>query len=61
MDGRKHKHTHTHRVADAFSALNNQQKFLQCKEKLIISTLFSDFDLSDDTKFFTDDIVNDSE
>ena len=59
MDGRKHKHTH--RVADAFSALNNQQKFLQCKEKLIISTLFSDFGLSDDTKFFTDDIVNDSE
>ena len=61
MDGRKHKHTHTHRVADAFSALNNRQKFLQCKEKLIISTQFSDFGLSDDTKFFTDDIVNDSE
>ena len=53
--------THTHRVADAFSALNNRQKFLQCKEKLIISTLFSDFGLSDDTKFFTGDIVNDSE
>ena len=41
--------------------MNNRQKFLQCKEKLIISTLFSDFGLSDDTKFFTDDIVNDSE
>ena len=27
----------------------------------MISTLFSDFGLSDDTKFFTDDIVNDSE
>ena len=48
-------------VADAFSALNNREKFLQCKEKLMISTLFSDFGLSDDTKFFTDDIVNDSE
>ena len=41
--------------------MNNRQKFLQCKEKLIISTQFSDFGLSDDTKFFTDDIVNDSE
>ena len=61
MDVNTNTHTHTHRVADAFSALNNQQKFLQCKEKLIISTLFSDFGLSDDTKFFTDDIVNDSE
>ena len=27
----------------------------------MISTLFSDFGLSDDTKFFTDDTVNDSE
>ena len=48
-------------VVDAFSALNNREKFLQCKEKLMISTLFSDFGLSDDTKFFTDDTVNDSE
>ena len=27
----------------------------------MISALFSDFGLSDDTKFLTDDIVNDSE
>ena len=27
----------------------------------MISTLFLDFDLSDNTTFFTDDIVNDSE
>ena len=49
-----------HVVVDAFSALNNREKFLQCKEKLI-STLFSEFGLSDDTKFFPDDIVKDSE
>ena len=48
-------------VADAFSALNNREKFLQCKEKLMISTLFSDLGLSEDTEFFTDDIVTDSE
>ena len=48
-------------VANAFSALNNQEKFLQCKEKLMISTLFSDFGLRGDTKFFADNIVNDSE
>ena len=48
-------------VANAFSALNNREKFLQCKEKLMISTLFSDFGLRGDTKFFADNIVNDSE
>ena len=48
-------------VADALSALNNQEKFLQCKEKLMISTLLSDFGLRGDTKFFADNIVNDSE
>ena len=48
-------------AADAFSALNNREKLLQCKEKLMTSTLCSDFGLNDDTKFFTDDNVNDSE
>ena len=32
-------------AANEFSDLNNREKFLQCKEKLMISTLFSDFGL----------------
>ena len=52
---------HSQVVADAYSTLKNREKFVQCKEKLMISTLFLDFDLSGNTTFFTDDIVNDSE
>ena len=50
---------HAVEVTDTFLALTDREKYLQSKERLMISTLFSDFGLNDDNPFFTEDIVND--